>query len=176
MELENYNFFVNIAVHVLILFTVLTALFIYIIADLETNAVKSELDNNINNIVNKLFETSNVDINSIKNIVKQLPQTVLKKLYIKQYEPAKVSNDWLFTVMKANIAVIALLIVTMIIIPMLLCKENVNIKHILAENALTFTFVGIAEYLFFTHIAFKYVPVKPSVFITSFLDSMKSKF
>ncbi len=40
-------------------------------------------------------------------------------------------------------------------------KYDINLKNILIENVIVFSFVGMIEFFFFTRIAAKYVPVNP---------------
>jgi hypothetical protein len=50
---------------------------------------------------------------------------------------------------------------------------NLHIKDIVIENILTFALIGVAEYLFFTQIGLKFVPVEPSFISNQFLDTSK---
>jgi hypothetical protein len=61
------------------------------------------------------------------------------------------------------IIVIFLLIIVLLIntIPRLL-SFNSGIKVLLIELVIVFAFIGVIEYYFFTNIASKYIPVKPS--------------
>ena len=49
-----------------------------------------------------------------------------------------------------------------------------DFKVIILENILTFIGVGYIEYLFFTNVALKYVPVPPSLIYKSFITSFKN--
>jgi len=53
------------------------------------------------------------------------------------------------------------------------CKDCVNVSKLVTENVITFIFVGIVEFWFFTHYAFKFVPAPPSLLVSSSLDNVK---
>lgn len=52
--------------------------------------------------------------------------------------------------------------------------DDVNILHILLENFILFTIIGIIEYWFFTTYAFKYCPLLPSELLTLINTSIKN--
>ena len=51
-----------------------------------------------------------------------------------------------------------------------------NLSLLILENLVVFTFIGSIEYIFFTQIAFKYVPVVPSFISQQFVSIIKDKF
>ena len=86
-------------------------------------------------------------------------------------------NNQLFDKIKiANILIVGFTI----IISTLFIYNNIvsfdDFKHILVDNVVTFTFVGIVEVLFFLNIALKFIPAPPSLIFTSFIESMKDQF
>lgn len=86
-------------------------------------------------------------------------------------------NTELFDKIKiANILIVAFVV----IISCLFIYNNIvsvdDFKHILVDNVVTFTFVGIVEVLFFLNIALKFIPAPPSLIFTSFIESMKDQF
>ena len=62
-----------------------------------------------------------------------------------------------------------ILLVGMIIIYKYL-GYNLHLREIFIENIVIFAFVGLIEYLFFTQIASKYIPVTPDVAGTTILQ------
>ena len=54
-------------------------------------------------------------------------------------------------------------------------KHNIEVKHILLENIIIFSFIGFIEYMFFANIAAKYIPVTPDILTTTALDRIKTK-
>jgi hypothetical protein len=51
-----------------------------------------------------------------------------------------------------------------------------QIKEISIENILTFIFVGIIEFVFFTNVAMKYIPSEPSLIFKSLLNGLNKEF
>ena len=85
----------------------------------------------------------------------------------------KEHNKW---ITGTAIAIISILIIGVIIYVNTLsytCCKEMNIGYIIKENIITFIFIGIVEYLFFTQIAFKYVPAPPSTLVNSLIDNFK---
>ena len=50
---------------------------------------------------------------------------------------------------------------------------HIGYKKILIENLIVFSFVGIIEFLFFTKVAAKYIPVTPDILAETVLDRVK---
>ena len=48
-----------------------------------------------------------------------------------------------------------------------------DIKDTFIENIVTFIFVGVIEFWFFTNVASKFIPAPPSILFTSLLNSLK---
>jgi hypothetical protein len=53
--------------------------------------------------------------------------------------------------------------------------KNIDTIKIIIENAIVFSFVGGIEFLFFTKIASKYVPVTPDMLSDTILERVKYK-
>jgi hypothetical protein len=58
----------------------------------------------------------------------------------------------------------------------LTCNKCTGVVGILKENIITFMFVGLVEYLFFTQIAFKYIPAPPSTMVSTLVNAFKETF
>jgi hypothetical protein len=163
------NIICNYFVHSLILFTFLTLFFIFFISKLVKNGFVVEITHlidlamkSLNNIKLPFNLPNNLNINNIINVFSKPDET---------------------TTMYNNLLIHSLLIVNIIlwtglIIILAILKyynwEELELGTIALENFLIFSFVGIVEYLFFTQIAFKFVPVEPSFIksqITKILQS-----
>ena len=53
-------------------------------------------------------------------------------------------------------------------------KININLKFILMENFVIFTFVGLIEIYFFLNVASKYVPIMPDSAMTTIFERLKT--
>jgi len=162
------NIICNYFVHSFILLTFLSLFFIFFVSKLEKNAFIEEITNLIDlamkslNIKLPFNLPNNLNINNIINIFSKPDET---------------------TTMYNNLLIHSLLIVNIIlwtglIIILAILKyynwEELELGTIALENFLIFSCVGIVEYLFFTQIAFKFVPVEPSFIksqITKILQS-----
>lgn len=86
----------------------------------------------------------------------------LAKLYGNESDADKYYNLGLVYVSIAVIVCLFICLVSVYFTMKLSAYKCPPIYHIVARNILLFSLVGIVEYLFFTNIAVKFVPVKPS--------------
>jgi uncharacterized protein involved in cysteine biosynthesis len=171
---------VNIILHVLILLSILSLLFWFVITKLEKDNITKEVNNNISDYFDNLKENLNEkDKNDIKNIIKNSNNVLedLKKLYVKPSENNETTNRWVLYSNLLYILLILGILLTIVLTIRLVCKSNdFPFWHILKENIIIFTFVGMIEVFFFLNIALKFIPTKPSLIINSVLNSLKEKF
>ena len=74
-----------------------------------------------------------------------------------------------------NISIIFLVISIILIISIkIACPNCLNITKLFVESILTFVFIGIVQYWFFTNYVFKFVPASPSLLYTSVVDAIKA--
>jgi hypothetical protein len=162
---------INIGIHVMILFCILSCLFYFLISKVETSTINGELTSNIDDIVESL--TQDPEISSYLNGQAQTAiASKLKEAYIKPNEVATTNNKWLFrSVIIANVGIF-LIILIVILLLVINCNECISIWHIIAENIGTFLLVGVIEILFFLKVAIQYVPVHPDIVSNTFLNEM----
>ncbi len=178
-ELLQGKFFLNIAIHVTILFSILSILFIYYITHLTSNL----LNGHFTGIINKYFKDNT---NNLKNYIKtnNLPfnnyinnfdYNYYEKVYSKQDLTRKLINEQVINkIINVNIL---LVIITILYCITLLLTNNISygdIKDLIIENIISFSIIGVIEYLFFTNIAFKFVPSPPSHILKSLLANLKN--
>tara|TARA_Y100000389_G_scaffold204178_1_gene255399 strand:- start:1287 stop:1853 length:567 start_codon:yes stop_codon:yes gene_type:complete len=175
----SYN--INITLHVLILFTFLTIFFFTFLSQVEVK--------NVNHVMSKLVgdQTKNT-LDLIKSNSDKIPElsiskdnlsTVANNMEKSSKVPIKSISDNNKKLKKISIIMIScifLLLVGMIIYYKVYKKYDIGFSHILIENLIIFSFAGIIEYLFFTNVAVKYVPVTPDVASSTILDGIKDKF
>ena len=178
MSLKVLEVNVNILVHVIILFSILSALFWIVISKVETNAIGNEINNNIENATNQLKTTLTDDQKKIYNnfVNKSQPQIeILKNIY---NQPSKVvvkNNKSLFA---GNLIMIGGLIAILIAV-LLTIRLGCNITgfpflQILRENFIVFLGVGAIEALFFLKVAMKFIPTKPSQIVTNLTTDLQN--
>lgn len=126
-------------------------------------------------ITNKIKQTYDI-INVLKDRVQPIfPYDYYVNLFSKEDIIRKsINNEVFFYIKFTNI----LLFIFLILFTLYLVKTNAlnthQIKEICLENILTFIFVGILEFVFFNNVAMKYIPIKPSLLFTSFMDGLKN--
>ena len=79
---NNNNTFIILSslLHAIILFTILFILYVRVISVLETNAFKSEINDNLDDILPKTLK-DNDPTQSLKNTLKNLPLDKLSEMY-----------------------------------------------------------------------------------------------
>lgn len=169
----NAKFGMNAYLHSLILFSILTCFFIYYISNLTSSAFGNEITNIIDNkltpLITNIKNENNLNINN--NIFNKL-----EIIYKKPYEITTINNTGLFnTIILINLILWFFFIIGVLIIKQYSNLSNLDIISVFVENFLVFACVGVIEFLFFTKIAFKYVPIMPSFMSTEFLNIIKNK-
>ena len=162
----------SITLHVTILFMVLSVFFVFVISKVERDSINSELDSSIQDAISASFSSlTPIQKKILSPVLKSIPYDKLNNIYGKTADVTATNNKWL-------IIVIILINVFMVIVVTLLTlslKSCVNVKQVFIENAITFLFVGIIEYVFFTKIIIKYIPVPPSAIVDTLISELKKK-
>ena len=165
---------INILLHVMILFAILSCLFYFLISKVEIASLNSELKNNINNLVSKLVTDPTV-VNYVNGPAQSSIAQQLKQVYSTTDPVVTTNNTWLFrSIVIANVAIFSI-VLTIILLLIFNCRECVPIKDILLENIGTFILVGGIEALFFLKVAIKYIPIKPELVTDTFIQELAAK-
>lgn len=169
-SLQDPNFILNMILHSLILFTFLTVFFNFFIVELSEKAFKDEITHLMEGGLNKI----ELDGVAEKTLLSALPlDKIEKKLQEKDKTVSALNKGLMNTLWTANIILWIVLIIGIFITHKV---YGLHLSEIITENVLTFVLVGIAEYLFFTQIAFKFIPVEPSFISKQFIEKVKAKF
>ena len=159
------NFIINLVLHSIIIFTILSIFFIFVISKLSEEIFNEEISHIfIHNIpFNKINDSDSNIINKLINIYSDPDKTI------------KFHNDG---IINSLIIINILLWIGFIIIVLILynCKMNLHITHIIIENIFVFFIIGNIEYIFFKYIASKFIPVEPSFISKKFLEIVKNEF
>ena len=160
----------NIGVHVTILFAILTVFFIVIVNKITHKLINKEFVNTINDglgpKLNEIFE-------SVPEITPYLSKLSSTKIFTDEDLTVQYNNKWQTITVYMTLG---FLVILTIIYPLILRYQGntcLPIKNIIILNIVIFSFIAIVEYLFFTQIAMNFVPVKPSVLLTSLLANLK---
>jgi hypothetical protein len=179
---------IDVFVHIIILLTVIFIFYFVMIAPLESEELTNQISNQINNNMDTLYK----EINNLKGmngefkkIVKQLNKPgknnsstldIMSEYYSK---PDNNTKNWnLIPFFGTIIVLIALLCGFFAIWGTLTvsCNKCIPVGRIIIENIILFGLIGVIEAVFFTFIAKKYVPVKPSYFVNETINSLKETF
>jgi hypothetical protein len=105
-----------------------------------------------------------------------IPFNQLKIYYSKEDSYQKLNNSWLKeSLLITNLSLFIIITVSIYLLTNI-CNIELDVKELLLLNALTFTGIGIVEYLFFTHVALDYVPTPPSLLIDTIINNTKNYF
>lgn len=172
---SDVNFNINILLHGLILFSILSALFTFVISKISTDAFNEE----ILHIINGKLKNP-ILIDKIQKFKKKymISDAILDKLIINFSVPTKIVGVYNKSLSKNLLCINILLWIFFIILVTVLkynCKKDLHIGKIIGENFIIFLFVGILEIAFFFKIALKFIPVKPSFISKQFLQSLKDE-
>lgn len=168
---------INIVLHILILYSFLSAFFILYISKVEHSAFQSEFDGVIeDNLPTVLANADAKSGGKLKPLLTQMMPVlqILNNIYSEPSTEVVVYNQWLF---RSMIMVIVILAITFSLLTGILkyaCKTCLPVTHILTENIMLFAVIGVAEYLFFTKIASKFIPVPPSLLVNTLIDRIKN--
>jgi len=164
---------INIYVHCLILVTVLSAIFIYYISKVIKKEVNHALHQNISSVIHKL-DTSMIPHDVKEKLKKFFENVDLKKAFNKDSPTTTLNNDWLFTTIPMVVGLLYLGLFVLLYMLRFAQVELPDMMEILKINIITFAFIGIVEYIFFTRVASKYIPVPPSLIARTFLQDVKN--
>jgi ABC-type multidrug transport system fused ATPase/permease subunit len=166
----------NITLHILILYSFLTVFFVFYVSKAETQAFTDEFRNIIDENLTEALKKADVDAQGqVKKSLQDI-QPLLQGLHNVYSKPSQINvnnNKWLFTMAYGIIFVLLLAFTIMVATLKYSCNTCIPLSHLLKENLLVFVVIGIAEFLFFTRIASKFIPVPPSLLITSLVDRVK---
>lgn len=178
-SIKNINFSLDIALHVLILFTFLTIFFFSYVSKLTKQSLdyvtNDAINNQTDNILNKIDELSNKYKFKINwNKLNEISDNIIQKSN-NDIPEIKENNDRLF---RGSIITISIAFVLFIVITIILkyhFNYDIHIKHILIMNLIIFSLTGLVEYLFFVNVASIYVPVTPNFTTNTMLDEVKKQ-
>jgi len=174
-RITDIDFNVNLFMHFILLLSFLTILFIYLISKLSSDAFNGEVGHLLKEIMEKNTETMKKDP-SFEYTSKLLPLDKLHKMFKKQEPTVRTHNDDLIRLIVIINTLLWIFFIVLILVLKYNCDSHLNIKEIIFENFVLFTLVGFVEYLFFTRIAVKFIPVEPSFISKQFVDALKNKF
>jgi len=141
--------------HIFTLSLILGLFFFFVVAKLERENLQHEMEEGIKKGLDKI-----TNYPSNPTIAKQL--TTMTKLYEKENEADKVFNEGLIY---QCIIILVLLLFGLVCVYLTMrwsAHKCPNLGRIVIQNLYLFGSIGVIEFLFFRHIASKFIPVMPS--------------
>jgi hypothetical protein len=165
------NFILDISIHSIILFTFLSMFYYFYSARLSQTNFNEEIYNIIDSNLDK--EGQNYNYNNSYKKETNIALSHLSKDSEKEDPVTFKNNMEIFDILLyINITLWSILA---IVIFKLGDTYEFNYTNLLIANISTFIIIGIAEFLFFTQVITKYIPVKKSFITKNFIDDMKDK-
>lgn len=167
------HFSMNVILHVIILFTFLSAFFFLFVSNIEKSTFENEIGNLIEDNMKNLIDTKP----EIKQYLAEIKPYLLPitKLYD---HPDRYTLERNILIKFSSIFVVIMLVgifITILATVKFACGKNISSTDLVIENIIIFIFVGIIEYMFFTRIAIKYVPATPSLLVDTIINTLKNR-
>lgn len=174
------TFTVNAMLHVFILSTFLVILYKFVITNMETAAIHSQLRKELNGTLPEMFTQMDASSgNILKHVLLGLKSDgMLSKLshsYSKPDTATMYYNNWLLGTSYLVCGGMLLLIFAVLVMTWV-CGIDIHFKAILTENVVLFLLIGLIELAFFLKIALNYIPAPPSYINQSLIDALKDEF
>jgi len=167
------QFAINVGFHVLILTIFLVSFFYLYISKLTSEHIQSAIEDVVDDQIPALLDKVKAsDTNGLIkwNIVAESANKF--KQFYKEKDLYTECNNKKILIYATAFILIYLVALTLVSI---MYRKDVDIKVILIENAVIFTCIGILEFLFFTKIAAKIIPVFPNDLAQAVKDRLVNK-
>lgn len=168
------EFIVNMLLHSILLFNILSILFIKYISKITTHTFNEEISHTITTSMGEKFNTI-MNNNIVHGLVKDKTKTQIYNLFAKPYKETEIRNKGLFDMVIVSNIMLWVTVIIIILIFKFSCNAEINMTHIITDNIAVFTIIGIFEYIFFKKIALKYIPVLPSFISNEAISTLKAK-
>lgn len=152
---KSEEFVLDALFHIFTLSLILGLFFFFVVAKLERENLQNEMENGIKKGLDSVT-------NYPKNSTLAADLETMTKLYNEENEADKVYNQGL---VYQCLTILVLLLFGLICVFLTMrwsAHKCPNLGRIIGQNLLLFGAIGIIEFLFFQHIASKFIPVMPS--------------
>ena len=170
------EFLLNLILHVIILFIILTVFFFVYISVLEKEAYQNEIDSVLRN---EFLSQLNKLPDDQKQVIRSYLEDTNFDLYLNNFKVPNtyvtINNNWLVAVCVIVGSFLILLFLTIFFFVQHTCHLRLDIYNIIYENICLFSITGVIEICFFVYIAYNYIPVSPTVMLDSFLTDIDDK-
>lgn len=171
---NNYMFGFDILLHVFILALIVSLFYFLYVADLSSRLFKEHIDNVIDKELIETIKKSDTN-GEVKNLLKNIDLERISDYYNKQDKIKANQNKWLKSVTATLIITLFIVIIILYYSTKNFCRD-VPISKLIKSNIIIFLAIGIVEVLFFIKIGKNYIPIKPSLLLQTFIDSIVNVF
>lgn len=167
----------EILLNILLMFSILSVLFVLFISKIETTAYENEINDQIQKNVNIYLDQANVSSNfriakTLKLFFKENPN--LDKIVASETQNiSKESNRWLFIVIFLTMGFLFCIFLLFCFMLQFAAHNDMYLYKKISWTLLIFAFVGAVEGGFFYKVGMKYVPTPPSTLVDSIIDQLK---
>ena len=161
---------------VAILWTFLTAFYQVYISRVETRALDHQMSDLIRRNVPKALAKADTPAKSLKSLLRSLDLGRVADLYRRPDEAVETSNRWLFVVAWVVAAALFGGVAVLLAVVFGSCGlegAGPDVLDVVRENVWLFLVVGVVEFLFFQHIAAKFIPAAPSDLVHGLLRRLR---
>jgi len=157
---------INSFFHILLLFSALLVLFLFVIAPKEKKVLETQLTHAIDNHVPQFLADADARSGgTLKPALANADQEleVLQVAYSEEDEATRNFN-WILIVGALGFLVTLIgIILAMVLTLKVAARVSMGrfMAAVVTENVILFAFIGLVEYLFFVHVSSKYVPILP---------------
>ena len=145
--------------HIFTLSLILGLFFFFVVAKLERENLQNEMENGIKKGLDSI---NNYPNGSAADIELANKLDVMANLYKDDNEADKVYNQGLIYQCIIILSLLAFGLISVFLTMRWSSHKCPNLGRIVLQNLLLFGAIGVIEFLFFQHIASKFVPVMPS--------------
>jgi hypothetical protein len=176
---EWWRFSVNALTHILVIFVLLSSIFLFYLRGVEKKLYQSVLKSSIGGAFDQLFynldESSKASVSNLVNDNRDSIKS-LRDYYASHKGVAYMYNNVLLMACVFIIGVIVVAIACILLCLRLIgkCDSMAMFAWVLHENFWLILLAGIVEVVFFQQIASKYVPFAPSYIENQVYDTLRS--
>ena len=174
--MKDYTFEFDAMFHVFIVFIFLNSFFWLYASNIEKHVLSNEINKVVYSIPEIMDYIKKIDVNN--NIDYNLLKPKLEKIISENSTENKkmVQNNNKIFIISMIMIVTLLILITGFIYYVKSSNNTINYISVLKDNAFSIVFIGIIEYLFFTYIVSKYIPVMPTFMIDTLISRIKKRY
>jgi hypothetical protein len=166
----------DVLLNLLLMFTILSCLFMVYISKIETSAYQDEINGKLTDAIKTYLDEADQQspevYKSLKALFDKYPQ--LPELLADESDNLSAENNkWLFRVIIIFIVVLLVFFIFFCFMLGFVRDHNINIWKKVGWTLFIFLFVAIVEGGFFIEIARKYIPTAPSTLVNAIAQQLQ---